>query len=601
MHQPIFEKPDISLAPTDIIAVFTVRDDISRLPWFLDYYRQMGVVKFFAVDNDSKDGTTEFLKAQPDVVYFYTANSYVSSNAGRLWTTELCDHYANGHWCLTLDSDEMLVFPGCEHINLIELCHYMDKHNFEGLFTIFLDMYSDRPLSQSQYKPSTPFLSTCQYFDANVAYQLKVPNLFPPVQIFGGPRQRMFWDQGNKGTGPSMRKLPLIKWHRGFKYHHSTHSTSLIRLADFTGALLHFKFFASFQQLAINEYNRGDRMQMEDYKKYADMVQEQDLYFKTDSSVRYDSSLTLVEHGVIVSNKKIINFVADKIKDNEGRKAKDAFREQALEYQKKAERQSTLILRNLPSVWSIVCHALTELDNFRDQERIPDSHSESPDTRTQPLDTNLKFALAGHLDYINEKYICGWAYNPVNLEEKLTVVIFDHKEYLLQTVADRPNPGFLNPSDRPDGIYFQVPTPEELLGRSNNQIEIKVIPGGICLTEQPISFNGLSDITQSHFDGVCERVENGWVRGWVWDKKNPHASVDISVYIDEQFLFTMSANLERNDLIAIDKGTGQYGFRFQLPSELQRDRTYTLSIRIVNTALHLRKTPVSILNQKSIQ
>ena len=45
----------------------TVRNEIVRLPYFLDYYRRLGAGHFLVVDNGSDDGTHEYLADQPDV------------------------------------------------------------------------------------------------------------------------------------------------------------------------------------------------------------------------------------------------------------------------------------------------------------------------------------------------------------------------------------------------------------------------------------------------------------------------------------------------------------------------------------------------------
>ncbi|WP_201722368.1 glycosyltransferase family 2 protein, partial [Sulfitobacter sp. HI0040] len=45
----------------DILVFCTQRNERVRLPYFLDYYRRMGVAHFFFVDNDSDDGSLDYL------------------------------------------------------------------------------------------------------------------------------------------------------------------------------------------------------------------------------------------------------------------------------------------------------------------------------------------------------------------------------------------------------------------------------------------------------------------------------------------------------------------------------------------------------------
>ena len=86
-----------------------------RLPWLLGYYRGMGVDRFLVLDNDSDDGTRDWLLAQgPDVHLFHTPASFAASGAGMRWINRLLDEHGSGAWCLTIDADEVLVYPHCE-------------------------------------------------------------------------------------------------------------------------------------------------------------------------------------------------------------------------------------------------------------------------------------------------------------------------------------------------------------------------------------------------------------------------------------------------------------------------------------------------------
>lgn len=54
------------IRPSDLLVFSTQRNEGVRLPWFLRYYREMGVNHFLFVDNDSTDGSLDYLASQPD-------------------------------------------------------------------------------------------------------------------------------------------------------------------------------------------------------------------------------------------------------------------------------------------------------------------------------------------------------------------------------------------------------------------------------------------------------------------------------------------------------------------------------------------------------
>ena len=128
---------------------FCQKNERIRLPFFLEYYRNLGVGQFFAVDNNSDDGSFEYLNSQHDVHVFWTDDSYKDSNAGRDWTDELTNLYGVGQWCLTLDVDEFFVYPFMENCTLPQYCKYLDLNSFQGVYCIFLDHYSNQVLSET--------------------------------------------------------------------------------------------------------------------------------------------------------------------------------------------------------------------------------------------------------------------------------------------------------------------------------------------------------------------------------------------------------------------------------------------------------------------
>ena len=348
-----FEKPAIETGADEVLLFCTLKNEAMRLPYFLDHYRAMGIRHFFVIDNASTDGSGEILARQPDVHLFHTDLSYKGSSAGRLWMQELCEHYGMNRWCLTVDVDELLVFPGCELLTIPQLTTYLDVEGVKGLFTVFLDMYSDRPLSETIYEPGAPFLDVCPFYETE-SYLLK-PGANPPfLSVFGGPRGKSFLAGKGGNMGPMMKKVPLVKWEQGFSYIFSTHSHSHVPLSAVTGALLHFKFFDFFTDLAAYEAQRGDRRQPKDYAHYAITMTEDVCFFGPDSR-RYRSSADLVEQGVTVAPSDFRDFCLSAAREQGPARERDMRRllkPQQIDHG--AAEVGRLTLRAMPMIWPFV-------------------------------------------------------------------------------------------------------------------------------------------------------------------------------------------------------------------------------------------------------
>src|SRR5262249_5792942 len=145
----------IHLRPGAILCFVCVRNESLRLPYFLDYHRKLGVERFFVVDNASEDATQQLLIHQSDVHVFVSTGSYAASNYGVGWLNNLLSHFASGHWALTLDADELLIYPHCETLPLGKLVGYLEERRFDGLQAFLIDMYANRPICQTDYHPGT--------------------------------------------------------------------------------------------------------------------------------------------------------------------------------------------------------------------------------------------------------------------------------------------------------------------------------------------------------------------------------------------------------------------------------------------------------------
>ena len=100
-----------AIKPEQILLFSTLRNERVRLPFFLRYYRSLGISHFLIVDNNSDDGSREYLAAQPDVSLWTTKASDKQSRFGVDWLNWLQSKYGHGHWTLVVDPDEFLFTP----------------------------------------------------------------------------------------------------------------------------------------------------------------------------------------------------------------------------------------------------------------------------------------------------------------------------------------------------------------------------------------------------------------------------------------------------------------------------------------------------------
>lgn len=253
----------------DILVFSTVRNELIRLPFFLKYHRDQGVKHFLFVDNNSDDGSREYLAAQPDVSLWTTDDSYKLSRFGVDWLTWLQVKYGHGHWCLTLDADEVLVYPHCDVRPLTHLTDWLDQSDTRSFGTLMLDMYPKGRLDAQIYQSGqNPFDILC-WFDAENYHSQMQPRL-QNLWIQGGVRERMFFAD-RVDRAPTLNKTPLVKWSRRYAYVSSTHSLLPRRLNDVfdwqspskasdktTGVLLHSKFLHMVVDKSSEEKQRQE-------------------------------------------------------------------------------------------------------------------------------------------------------------------------------------------------------------------------------------------------------------------------------------------------------------------------------------------------------
>ncbi len=271
------------IKPDDVLLVSTMRNEQIRLPYFLDYYRKLGVNHFLFVDNGSDDDTAQYLAGMGDVSLWQTYASYRRSHYGVDWMNYLKRKYAHGHWVLVVDPDEFFIYPFCDTRPIQALTDWLDNSAIRSFSAMLIDTYPKGRLGDVPYQAGQNPLEIANWFDSG-NYTISKNLMYGNLWIQGGPRARVFFADEPK-KAPALNKTPLVKWDRRYAFVSSTHSLLPRGLNQVyetdggekaSGALLHTKFLDTLGAKANEELARSEHYaNSREYKAYAEGLEQQ--------------------------------------------------------------------------------------------------------------------------------------------------------------------------------------------------------------------------------------------------------------------------------------------------------------------------------------
>jgi hypothetical protein len=320
--------------PFTLFAV--MRNEIYLLPAFFEHYRSLGVRQFVIVDDDSDDGTGEYLAAQPDCCSGVSVHRYgaritisdaryrgLSGRAGPILKRVVPEHFLAGQYLLCADADEFLLLPDALP-RLPNVIACLESHGWKSVAASLIDFYPAALTDLSD--PGSPgtaaeLFRRYGYFDATAFMALEPGQ--QPRRVAPTASERLFRTCGIRQVPPTLEFLP--RWLSGllsfpapnaawFKtpivkldcetWLDGAHEANVPPPFELMLAMAHFKFngdtFHKIQSaLTLRSHARGGK-KYEHYEDMLDIMQRRGLGFLGVPSQLYSSATQLCAAGLMI-------------------------------------------------------------------------------------------------------------------------------------------------------------------------------------------------------------------------------------------------------------------------------------------------------------
>jgi hypothetical protein len=284
----------------DVVVLSVLRNGMPWLRTFLAHHRELGATHFVILDNGSNDGTREHLLQQSDVTLLASDAPY--KHYENTFKRYLCDKFARERWCLFVDVDELLAYPGMDRKSLADLVHFTKEQGFDAVVNQMLDLFADGPMSGMPDGADLDLREVCRFYEIQdierARYAPHETTVVPDnVKMHsGGIRKRVF------GTDNGLTKVSLFFNGNGLAPFHAWHHARNARVADFTVALLHFPFNRQYRDKVVEAAASGRYgwLTTDEYRSYAAIMRDNPgLSLRSAASREYLGAEQLVAEGFL--------------------------------------------------------------------------------------------------------------------------------------------------------------------------------------------------------------------------------------------------------------------------------------------------------------
>ena len=251
--QKVMERKAEDYTKSDPIVVCVLRNEMSRLALFMDYYRRnLGIKAFAFLDDHSTDGTREYLERQKDVSLYVSEGSYTSLRRVT-WINRIIEAEGLDRWYLIVDADEFFDYQGRETKKIDQLTHFLEVHKQSRVRALMVDMFAPDKLFSEKLGNENNFVEVYNRFFSEYYYESE-------NNIIGGGRSELFQLAAVKNDGLCVTKYPLIHVDKydflinAHRYYPKERNTPVAPMT----VLRHYKFLPSDKQRYEERVQKGN-------------------------------------------------------------------------------------------------------------------------------------------------------------------------------------------------------------------------------------------------------------------------------------------------------------------------------------------------------
>jgi hypothetical protein len=288
-----------------VTAVVPYYGDHALLPWFLTYYRKLGVDFFVFLDLSADQDLGTRLGETADCAVWIT-KTFIQPGKIIHALNYLRHAYASKRWCLSVEPYDFFVFPKSETRHIRDLTEFLETEHRKHIYAIVVDAYGDRPAAEMAFSETVSPFEQLPYFD-RFGYQAMVGDALRVVPILGGVQRRFLYrDEPHKA--PALNRIPLLKINWETYYlastrvvvpaHHNTPHCDWH--ASTTACLLRYALLSNEIALHIAKQVEPGQLHQESITPLYDGSGAMTAAaLKNEVSQRYQSSSDLIECGLI--------------------------------------------------------------------------------------------------------------------------------------------------------------------------------------------------------------------------------------------------------------------------------------------------------------